>query len=439
MTQTEPAPIASSAAPSYDVGAVRRFFPALSARDQGRQRIYLDNPAGTQTPQQTIDRIVEYLETSNANLGSAFGASQRSNEIVDEAHRAMADFFGARSHREVVLGANMTTLTFALSRSIGRLLRAGDEILLSRIEHDANVRPWEIMAEERGLAVKRIDFDPSTGELDLSNLSDLVTERTRFAAIGYASNLLGTINDVEAVSRAVRSAGGLTFVDSVHYAPHGPIDVTAIGCDVLVCSPYKFYGPHLGAMWAREEVLERLPAYKLRAAPEELPSRFETGTQPHELYAGLLGTFDYLEWLGREMGDAAPRPSESSAVPGGRRATLLAAMRAIRRYERELGARLLAGLAAIPRVRIWGVVDPAAFDRRAPTVAITIEGMPPAEAARRLAARGVCVTNGSGYALSVVERLGLADRGGVLRLGLAHYNTAAEVDEVLRVLAGELS
>jgi cysteine desulfurase family protein (TIGR01976 family) len=424
---------ARAAHPTLDITAVRAHFPALATTDDGRPRIYLDNPAGTQVPRQVIDRTTEYFTRWNANLGSEHAASRRSDQIVAAAHQAMADFLGAASPREVVLGANMTSLTFALSRSLAHLLAPGDEILLTRLEHDANVRPWEILAEERGLVVKRIDFDPATGELDLTSLDRLVTERTRFAATSYASNVLGTINDVAAIARAVRAAGGLTFVDAVHYAPHGPIDVDALGCDFLVCSPYKFFGPHLGALWAREELLERLPPYKVRAAADELPGRFETGTQPHELYAGLLGAFDYLEWLGRELGREGEVASGVARSPAaGRPATgarpgILAAMNAIRGYEKELAVALLDGLRSVPGVRIHGIVAPFALDRRVPTVSISVEGKSPFDITRRLGERGIFATNGTGYALSVIERLGLADRGGVVRLGCVHYNTRDEI------------
>ena len=421
----------AAALPLFDVVRVRERFPSLAERDDGRARIYLDNPAGTQVPRQVIDRVSEYYTRWNANLGGDHPPSRRSEEIVAEAHRAMADFLGAASPREIVLGANMTSLTFALSRSLRHLLRAGDEILLTRIEHDANVRPWEILAEEAGLVVKRVDFDAATGELDLSRLGELVTERTRFAAVGLASNLLGTVNDVPAIARAVRAAGGLVFVDAVHYGPHGPIDVAALGCDFLACSAYKFFGPHLGVLWAREELLERLPPYKLRAASDELPGRFETGTQPHELYAGLLGTFEYLEWLGGST-DAAGERVEGDG--GSRRATLYAAMSAVRRYERELSAALLDGLGALRRVRVHGITDRGALDRRVPTASISVDGMAPGDVARRLGERGVFVTGGTGYAISVVERLEVAARGGVVRLGCVHYNTRLEIDTTVRLL-----
>jgi cysteine desulfurase family protein (TIGR01976 family) len=416
---------------TFDVSRVREHFPALATRDNGRARIYLDNPAGTQVPRQVIDRTTEYFIRWNANLGGEHAASRRSDEIVAQAHEAMADFLGAPSAREIVLGANMTSLTFALSRSLAHLLHPGDEILLSRIEHDANVRPWELLAAEKNLVVKRIEFDPATGELDYPSLGGLVTERTRFAAVGYASNVLGTVNDVAAVSRAMRAVGGLTFVDAVHYGPHGPIDVQAIGCDFLACSPYKFFGPHLGALWAREELLERLPPYKVRAASDELPGRFETGTQPHELYAGLLGQFEYLEWLGRELGVAA---TGGEPAARGRRTLVLAAMNAIRAYERELSIALLDGLSALPEVRVHGIVDRAALERRVPTVSISVPGMDPATIARRVGERGVFVSNGTGYAISVIERLGLADRGGVVRLGCVHYNSREEVETAIREL-----
>lgn len=394
---------------------VREHFPSLAERDDGAPRIYLDNPAGTQVPRQVMARVEGCYRRANANLGGEYPSSRLAGDLVVAAHQKMADFLGASSVREIVFGPNMTTLAFALSRSLGGLLEAGDEILLTRMEHDANVRPWEILAEERGCVVRRLDFDSQRYELDLDSLDDLVSERTRLAAVGLASNVLGTINDVAAIAGKVRAAGGLTFVDAVHFAPHAPIDVGRLGCDLLACSPYKFFGPHLGVLWGREEVLERLRPYKLGASPDELPWRFETGTQSHEAMAGLLGTFEYLEWLGRETGGGG-----SSA-----------AMRAIRAWEGQLVAPLLAGLGELAGVRVHGITEPSALDRRVPTVSITVQDRRPDELARRLGEQGVFVTHGDGYARSVVERLGSDASGGVLRLGLAHYNTPYEVEAVL--------
>jgi cysteine desulfurase family protein (TIGR01976 family) len=336
----------------------------------------------------------------------------------------MRDLLGAASERELIFGPNMTSLTFDLTRSLAHLLDPGDEILLTRIEHDANVRPWEMLAEECGLVVRRLDFDASSYELCLEQLDELVGERTRIAAINYASNVTGTINDVAAIARRVRAVGGLTFVDAVQYVPHGAVDVQALGCDFMACSAYKFFGPHLGVLWGREQVLEQLPPYKLTPASNELPWRLETGTQCHELQAGLLGTMAYLESL-------APDPES-------RRDRLVAAMQSAAEWEARLARMLLDGLAELP-VAVHGITEAAALDRRVPTIAISGDGLDPAAASRWLGERGVFTTHGDGYAIHVIERLGLADRGGVLRLGLAHYNTEDEIERVLTLLDEHLS
>jgi cysteine desulfurase family protein (TIGR01976 family) len=299
------------------------------------------------------------------------------------------------------------------------------------MEHDGNSTPWKIMAEERGLVIKRLDFDPHTYQFDLRELDSMLTERTRFAAINAASNVLGTINDVTEICRRVREAGGMTYVDAVQYTPHVPVDVQALGCDFLVCSAYKFFGPHQGVLWGREEALDRLRPYKLRAAPNGLPDRLETGCPSFEGQAGTLGAVDYIEWVGETM---AGEFKAAYAHLTGRRRALHAAMSAMGAYEQELGARLIAGLKQVPGVVIHGITDPAKFAHRVPTVSITVPGVDPGWIAGELARRGVFLWNGSAYALDVVERLDLADKGGFVRFGPAHYNTVEEVDYAIACL-----
>ncbi len=412
------------------VERVRACFPALAVTDLGRPRIYLDNPSGTQVPQQTIERMTRHLIHDNANSSMPFATSIASTRVAHEAHVALADFVNAASHREIVIGPNMTTLTFAFSRSIAHLLRPGDEIIVSRMDHDGNVRPWEIMAEQHGLILKCLDFNPDSFQFELDDLAALIGPRTRFAAFCYASNVLGTINDVRAMCSLLREADVLTWIDAVQYAPHGPIDVAALGCDFLVCSAYKFFGPHLGMLWAREALLERLRPYKLRASGDDLPSRFETGTPSYEAMAGLLGTFEYLAWVGDSM---ATEHHAALSHLAGRRRLLRAAMETIAAYEQTLGRYLIDGLAALPGVRIHGISDPQRLHQRAPTVSITADGMDPAGAARRLGEAGIFTTHGHNYALQPIERLGLT-HGGTLRIGPAHYNTLDELTTTIDAL-----
>jgi cysteine desulfurase family protein (TIGR01976 family) len=415
-----------------DVERVRAQFPSLAVRDAGRARIYLDNPSGTQVPKHTIDRITHHLTHDNSNASMPFATSIASTRVAHDAHVAMADFLNAASEREIVIGPNMTTLAFTFSRSLAHRFEPGDEIILSRMDHDGNVRPWEIMAEERGLVVKRLDFDPATYQFDPTALPRLIGPRTRFAAFGYASNMLGTVNDVKAMCTTLRAAGVLTWIDAVQYAPHGAIDVASLGCDFLVCSTYKFFAPHLGVLWAREALLDELKPYKLRASDTTLPGRFETGTPSFEAMAGLLGTIDYLEWVGRTMGE---EHHDRFGTLAPRRRWLHAAMTAIGDYESGLARHLIAGLEAMDGVCIRGISDPQQLHKRAPTVSITANGIDPAAAARTLGDRGIFATHGHCYALHPIERLGLMAQGGVLRFGPAHYNTVAELDTTLMATA----
>jgi cysteine desulfurase family protein (TIGR01976 family) len=412
--------------PAFDPAVLRQQFPALAARQDGSPVVFLDGPGGTQVPQRVIDAVAGYYRDANANAHGAFATSVRSDAIVEEAHAAVADLLGAASPAEVKFGQNMTSLTFALSRAIGRTLRPGDEVVISRLDHEANRGPWIAAAADAGAVVREIAVDPVTCTLDRGMLDAALSDRTRLVAVGLASNAVGTINPVSEIVRRAQAVGAWTFVDAVHYAPHGPLDVVKLGADFLVCSAYKFFGPHVGVLWGRAELLESLPAYKVRPASD----RWETGTQNHEGIAGTLAAVEYLAEVGDRFGDGAPG--------AGRRARVLAGMRAIEAYERELSVRLLAGLAAVPGLTVHGLADAARAAERTPTFAVTLAGWTPRGLAEALAARGIYAWDGDFYATTLIEDLGLAPAGGVVRLGLVHYTTADEVDRLLEVL-GELA
>jgi cysteine desulfurase family protein (TIGR01976 family) len=402
-----------------DVTSLRRQFPALQRTVNGHTPVFLDGPGGTQVPQRVIDAMVCYLSACNANHGGVFTTSRESDRVLHEAHVAAADLLNAPSPDEVVFGANMTTLTLHLSRSLGRTWGPGDRVLVTRLDHDANVRPWALAARDAGAEVDFLDFRPEDCTLDLDDLARRLGPRVRLVAVGCASNAVGTVNDVRRIAQLAHDAGAMVFLDAVHYAPHGPIDVREWDCDFLACSAYKFFGPHVGVLWGRRALLEALPAYKLRPAPDTLPDRWMTGTQNHEGLAGVPAAVDYLA----DLGTGATR-----------RVRLRTALEAIRTYERELARRLLAGLAERPRFRVLGITRPEALDRRVPTVALTAADRSPEEMARHLARREIYAWNGNMYALELTERLGLEGRGGFLRLGIVHYNTVEEVDRTLRAL-----
>jgi cysteine desulfurase family protein (TIGR01976 family) len=419
---------AEGAAVTFPIDQVRAEFPALAVRDDGRARVYFDAPGGTQACRRAIAAMAAHLERGTANAGGAFTSSIETDRMSEAAHAAMADLLGGRPG-EIAFGPNMTSLTLAVSRSLARGWGEGDEIVLTRLDHDANVTPWVLAAEDRGVTVRWLDFDPDRGSLRLDELPGLLGSRTRLVAVGGASNALGTHNDVAEIVPLVRAGSdALVFVDAVQSVPHVPTDVHALGCDLLTCSPYKFFGPHQGVLWGREALLRELFAYKVRPASIEPPAvRFETGTPSFEGQAGVLGTIEYLEWLGREV---------AQGTPNSRRATLVAAMEHVVAYERGLGERLLAGLAAIDGVRLYG---PPTMDGRVPTFAFTLDGMAPDAVAAHLARHGIHAWSGHFYAVEPVRRLGLWDQGGLVRVGLCHYSTAAEVDrllEALRLLAG---
>jgi cysteine desulfurase family protein (TIGR01976 family) len=395
----------------------------LAITDDGQRRIYFDNPAGTQVPASVAEAMADCLLTSNANQGGYFPTSSRADAIVASARVAMADFLNAPSPDEIIFGQNMTTITLHLSRSLGRLCRPGDEIIVSRMDHDANVWPWVLLARDLELEVKWLEFDATTFEFDLSALDGLLTDRTRLICVGGASNLTGTLNDVAAICEKARAAGALTYIDGVQSVPHVATDVQALGCDFLACSPYKFFGPHQGVVWGRREVLEQLEPYKVRPAPSSIPDSFETGTQSHEGFAGITAAIDYFAWIGRSMGGETERPR-----------ALRAAMAMLFEYEKELASHLVSGLQEIDNVTVQGITSPDAMDRRVPTVSFTHGTVAPDAIAKSMAKENIFVWSGHNYAVEVAKTLGIYESGGVLRVGPVHYNSVDEIDEFLEVL-----
>ena len=408
---------------TLDLAWVRSQFPALAQEVNGRPAVFFDGPGGTQVCQGVIDAISDYLMHSNANIHGAFATSARSDHVIAEARQSMADFLGCDAD-ELVFGANMTSLTFAISRSIGRELQPGDEIVLTRLDHDANVAPWKAL-EERGVIIKMADVDIEDCSLDMEDMRRQITPRTKLVAVGFASNAVGTINDVAEVVRMAHAVGALCYVDAVHYAPHGPIDVRALDCDFLACSPYKFFAPHAGTLYGKREHLQRLTPYKVRPASDELPTRWETGTQNHEVMAGVSAAIEYLAAFGRHHLESPPTQ---------RPALLRAALEYIQQYERSLSEHLIAGLLKIPGLSFYGIREPERYARRTPTVAIRIAGFTPRQLAERLGEQGIFVWDGNYYAVNLTERLGVEQDGGMLRIGLVHYNTVEEIDRLLATL-----
>lgn len=408
---------------SFNLDAVRAQFPALAIKDNGVRRIYLDNPAGTQVPVGVADAMSRCLLSTNANLDGYFRTSQAAGEVVSSARDAMADLLNAPSSDEIVFGQNMTTLTLHISRSIGRLFRPGDEIILSQMDHDANVWPWALLARDLDLKVRWLPFDTDTFEFDLDVLDKLLTERTRLLCVGGASNLTGTLNDVTTICARAKAAGALTYIDGVQSVPHVVTDVQAIDCDFLVCSPYKFFGPHQGVLWGRRELLEKLEPYKVRPATAAIPECFETGTQSHEGFAGIKAAVDYLAWIGESM---------AGAISG--RPALQAAMKMLFAYEKSLAAQLIEGLMDLDGVTVQGITAADALDRRVPTVAFTHDKIDPAHIAESLARENIFVWKGHNYAVEVAKALNIYDTGGAVRIGPVHYNSAEEIDEVLAAI-----
>jgi cysteine desulfurase family protein (TIGR01976 family) len=413
---------------ALNLNVIRGQFPSLN-----RPAIFFDNPGGTQIAKPSLDRINKYLLESNANHEGVFATSVASDAVLDEAHRAMADFYNASSPQEIVFGNNMTTLTLHISRSISREWKEGDEIVVTRLDHDANVTPWVLAAQDRGVKVNWVDFDVEDGTLKLDDLQKALERKPRLLAVGYASNSLGTINPIQKIIKMAHDAGTLVYIDAVQFAPHGAIDVQKLDCDFLVSSAYKFFGPHSGILYGKHELLEKLFAYKVRPATNKLPGKFETGTQNHEGIAGVLGAIEYFEWVGREFGD---EQAEGLAENGysGRALTLKKAMTAIRAYEFELNRALLATLQEVPGLMIFGLTDVRRLDERVATFSFRLNNQHPHKVAQQLADQGIYVWDGNYYALNVTERLGLEDSGGMVRVGAAHYNTLDEIDRLGDVL-----
>jgi cysteine desulfurase family protein (TIGR01976 family) len=404
-----------------DLEWIRSHFPALTSANN-KQCIFFDGPGGTQVPKTVLEAMSTYLVESNANAHGTFATSRRTDALVASARLALADLIGCHSD-EIVFGANMTTLTFAFSRAIGRELKAGDEIVVTRLDHDANVSPWLELAE-KGVAIRTVDINPEDCTLDYADLEQKINPRTKIVAVGYACNAVGTINDIPKIVELAHQVGALVFVDAVHYVPHSAIDVRTLDCDFLACSAYKFFAPHVGVIYGKREHLARLRPYKVRPAADEVPSRWETGTLNFEGLAGLVATIDYLANLGRQVA-----PNSSS-----RREALIAAMKAIQVYERQLCSHLVTGLQQITGLKIYGITQPEHFAWRTPTIGFRLAGYSPKEVATALGDRQIYTWHGNVYALGLTERLGIESQGGLVRIGLVHYNTLAECDRLLEVL-----
>lgn len=405
------------------VWEIRAEFPALGREIEGRTPVFLDGPGGSQVPRRVVEAMAAAMVEANANTHGAFPTSRRVEALIAAARQAAADLLGA-APSEIVFGPNMTTLTFHISRAIGRTLRPGDEVVVTRLDHDANVAPWLALAE-RGAVIRWVDFHPEDGTLDLEGLARVLSERTRVVAVGYASNALGTVNPVRRIVEMAHAVGAWVYVDAVHAVPHWFVDVKELECDFLVCSAYKFFGPHVGVLYGRWDRLTALRPDKVRPAPDRPPESFETGTQNHEGLAGLAAAVEYLADLGRRFG----RPTDPS-----RRAAIQAAMARIREHERTLCARLLEGLAEIPGVTIYGIPTMDRWAERVPTVSFRVREWPPRAVAEALGREGIYVWDGNFYALGVTERLGLEGQGGMVRVGALHYNTVEEIDRFLEAL-----
>lgn len=413
----------------FPVERVRQRFPGLTREVAGQPAAFFDGPAGSQVPQTVIDAVSHYMAHMNANADGDFITSVETDQLLRRARECVADLLGVGSPDEVIFGANMTTLTFMLASSLSRTWGNGDEVIVTRIDHDANVSPWELAAQDAGATVIHVDVSASDGTLDLDQLRAALSERTRLVAVAAASNLIGTVQPVADIVEWAHGVGAQVFVDAVHYAPHRLIDVDGWGCDYLCCSAYKFFGPHVGVLWARGDLIQELPVRKLRVAPDYLPERWLLGTQNHEGIAGAAAAVEYLAELGREVGG----DSDLS-----RRPALDVAFQAIDAHEQTLARRLLDGLLAINGVRVWGIADVGRINDRVPTVAITHDRHRPADLSRRLGEEGIFTWAGNNYALPLTEALGL-EPDGVLRLGILHYNTLGEVDRLLEALVRHLN
>ena len=413
---------------AFPIEDVRSRFPGLQRVVNGHRAIFFDGPGGSQAPESVGDAVRHYLMHQNANIGMSFATSVETDALIKETMEACADFVGCEDHREIVFGQNMTSLTIQLASALSRTWGPGDEIVVTRLDHDANVRPWVLAAEWSGATVRRVDVNPDDCTHNVESLNSSINDNTVLVAVGAASNLSGTINDVASICKKAHSVGAEVFVDAVHYAPHLLVDVNKMGCDYLACSSYKFFGTHQGILWGRADRLADLPVAKLRVSTEEVPFRWMTGTQSHESMAGTLAAIEHLAWIGRTI----------SGSEIGRREALQVAFSAIENYEQDMCWRIIEGLKTNAGIKIWGITDPDRILERAPTVSFTHNSMTAQQIGDALAERGIFVWAGNFYALELSEALGLEPEG-VLRVGVLHYNTMEEVERFLSELSSILA
>lgn len=406
---------------------VRSHFPSLTP-----DTLFFDNPGGTQVAQEVLTRIQDYYLHNNANHGGAFRTSRSSDAVVREARQAMADFLNAARPEEIIFGQNMTSLTLHISRSLARTLNPGDEIVVTRLDHDANIAPWLLIAEDRGCRIHWVDIHPEDCTLAMDDMERQITERTKIVAVGYASNAVGTVNDVQRIVQLAHRVGALCFIDAVQYAPHKPIDVQELDCDLLACSAYKFFGPHTGILYGKYELLDRLTAYKVRPAGNLPPDKFETGTQSFESIAGVLGALEYLAELGKTSGTEFAGHYQQRF--SGRKLALKQGMAAIEAYEIDISKALLVGLSSVPGLHLWGIADAERIEQRVPTFSFSLQGWHPQAVAEALGKEGINMWDGNFYALALLERLGREDQGGIVRVGAVHYNTTDEVGKLVQAL-----
>jgi cysteine desulfurase family protein (TIGR01976 family) len=411
----------------WPIHSIRKQFVGLHRLQDHQPVAFFDGPAGSQVPECVVDAVASYLRYTNCNRAAAFATARESDAILEEAHRALADFVGADDPNGISFGANMTSQTLALSRALGRLWKAGDEIIVTRLDHDANVSPWVLAARDAGVTVHHVELNPDLATLDLDDFRKKLSSRTKLVAIGFASNATGTVNPVREMTRLAHDAGALVFIDAVHYAPHGRINVRELECDFLACSAYKFFGPHVGVLWGRRELLESIRPYKLRPSPDYLPGKWMTGTQCHEGIAGAAAAVNYLASIDAMLDDNAGHEDQS------RSAKLDRVFSRIMEYEKTLTRAFLSGLRDVPGIRIWGVTSVDQIDERVPTFSMTFPNRTPRQAAEWLAQRGLYVWNGNHYALPYTETVGL-EPGGTLRAGALHYNTPEEIQRLCHAL-----
>ncbi|HEV2399501.1 MAG TPA: cysteine desulfurase-like protein [Candidatus Sulfotelmatobacter sp.] len=425
--------------PAIDLTYIRSQFPSLSQTVNGHPAAFLDGPGGTQVPQRVIDAISAYLSHDNANTVGAYTTSRHTDAMIARARGAMADFLNCAAD-EVAFGPNMTTLTYAISRAIGRELQPGDEILVTRLDHDANVSPWLQMAEDRGITVRWAEIHDADCTLDIADLASKINGHTKLVAVGYASNAVGTINPIRVITKLAHAAGALCYVDAVHYGPHGLIDVAALDCDFLACSTYKFFGPHMGVLYGKRDLLQRFRPYKVRPNTNAIPNCWEWGTLNHECIAGIEACVEYIADLGRYHQERVAHPmrfllgGHDDSQPTSRRAAIAAAYATIHEHERALLEKMMSGLKTIPGAKMYGITDPGRFNDRCTTFAIRIDGHTPLELATKLGEFGFFTWDGNYYALNLTEHLDVEKSGGFLRIGLVHYNTPEEVDRLLATL-----